>query len=153
MASFTALRSNFTPSVTADNWTVNQPTTGAVGKIEWISWGGNLGSSGSYRTRWARPTAAGSTITALTLQGSNLVVSAAGQAASTWTTQPTLPSEPTGLFSIAWNPFGGAGILTLPAYSGWMFVGGASSGGNQISCRNDAGTDAGASSYGVQWAE
>lgn len=152
MSGFSALRSNFTPATNADNWTASMPTTGAVGTIQWISWGGNLGSSGSYRTRWARPTAAGATITALTLNPANPGTTAQGQCASTWTTQPTFPGEPTGLYSIAWNPFGGAGILTLPSYAGWLFVGGAGA-NSQISCRNDAGTDAGASSYGVQWGE
>jgi hypothetical protein len=152
MSSFSALRSNFTPSTTADNLTANMPTAGVVGRVEWISWGGNLGTSGSYRTRWSRPTAAGTTITALTLSPGNPGTTAVGQAASSWSSQPTLPAEPIGLFSISWNPFGGAGILTLPSFSGWLFVGGTGT-AQQISCRNDAGVDAGASSYGIQWAE
>lgn len=152
MSSFSALRSNFTPATNADNWTANMPTTGVVGRIEWVSWGGNLGTSGSYRTRWSRPTAAGVTPTLLTLNPSNPGATAIGQGVSGWTTQPTLSGEPTGLFSMSWNPFGGAGVLTLPAYSGWLFVGGGGA-ASQISCRNDAGTDTGFSSYGVQWSE
>lgn len=153
MSSFTALRSNFTPATSADNWTlVMNAVTGFVGRIEWISWGGNLGTSGSYRTRWSRPTANGVTATLLTPTPANPVGSGTGYVASGWTTQPTVPAEPTGLFSIAWNPFGGAGILTLPSYSGWLLVGGVV-GAAEVSCRNDAGTDAGASSYGLQWAE
>ncbi len=128
-------------------------TVGAVAMVESISWGGNLNTATSYRSCWARPTANGATIVAQTPQSGNPGTTPLVQLATRWTTQPTIPAEPAALLEMAWNAFGGVGIMTFPVYGSWMVTGSATAGSQQLSCRNRLGTDANGSSYYVNWRE
>jgi hypothetical protein len=153
MASFGGGNAAFTPSTTADNWTLNMNTVGAIGTIESISWGGNLNTATSYRTVWTRPTANGVTAVTQTPVQGNPGAAPLSQLVTGWTTQPTLPAEPAGLLNMTWNAFGGVGLMTFPVYGSWLVAGSATAGSAQISCRNRLGTDANGSSYGVNWRE
>lgn len=153
MASYGGGVAAFTPNTSNDNWTLNMNTVGAVAMIESISWGGNLNTATSYRTAWSRPTANGATIVSQTAIQGNPGTTPLTQLATGWTTQPTLPAEPAALLEMAWNAFGGVGIMTFPVYGSWMITGSATAGSQQLSCRNRLGTDANGSSYYVNWRE
>lgn len=154
MASFGGGNSAFTPSTSADNWTLNVTTSGVAAMVESISWGGNLNTATSYRTCWARPTANGITVgTTCVLNAGNPGSSANSQLVLSWTTPPTLSSEPSALLEMAWNAFGGVGIMTFPVYGSWIFTGTTTAGTQQLSCRNRLGVDASGSSYYVNWRE
>ena len=155
MPTFTAGNGAFTPSTTNDNWTLDAVGTGVFGKIIAIGWGGRLTTSTGYRTRWVRPTAAGTGgKTALTIGFHQPnYTTAAFTATSTYaTTQPTLPADPAGnLWAQDWNAQGGVGMIVLPLANPWWVSTGVLQGA--FSCRNIAGTDASGSSYEVTWEE
>ena len=154
MAQYAVNNANFTPATTQDNWALDTNATTAIGKVKWFSWGGNLNTASSYRTRWYRPTTVGSgTFTALTTQGGNPATTAIVRA-GTFATQLTPPTEPAGLFEVAWNAFGGGGTIILPIGGEWLMLGnGATTVASQIGCRNALGTDANGSSYSATWEE
>ena len=152
MVSFSGMRAAFTPSTSADNWTLHADAGGDLAKVRYVTWGGELTASTAYRTRFVRPTTGGSTPTAGATEGANPRFATPNSAFVTgWTTQPTLPSTPDALFLTSWNAHGGLGILVLPPGSEWEVINGLLQA--QLSCRNDVGTDANGSSYGVSWEE
>ena len=59
MPGFVGNRTAFTPSLTADNFTLEGDVAGDYARIRWINWGGELTVSTAYRSWWARPTTAG----------------------------------------------------------------------------------------------
>src|SRR6516164_7639732 len=97
MASFGGGNAAFTPSTSADNWTLNVNTVGGIAMVESIAWGGNLNTATSYRTTWTRPTANGATAVTQTPVQGNPGTSPMTQLVTGWTTQPTIPAEPAGL--------------------------------------------------------
>lgn len=155
MPTFHGGNGGFTPSTTNDCWTLTAVGTGVFGKITMIGWGGRLATSTGYRTRWTRPTAAGTGgKTALTIgYGSPNYTTAAFLLTSTFaTTQPTLAADPAGnLWAQDWNAQGGLGAIVMPLANPWWVATGVLQG--EFSCRNVAGTDATSSSYHVQWEE
>jgi hypothetical protein len=156
MPSFNGGNAAFTPSTTNDSWTLDfGVTAGTFGKVVMISWGGSLTTSTGYRTRWTRPTAAGTgTRTAITLGYSqpNYVAAGATLVSTYATTQPTLAADPAGnLHRQDWNGQGGVGVIALPLANPWWMSNGVLTGA--ISCRNTLGTDSSGSSYHVTWEE
>lgn len=155
MPTFSAGNGAFTPSTTNDNWTLDAVGTGVFGKIVMIGWGGRLTTSTGYRTRWTRPTTAGTGAkTALTIGFSQPNYAAAAfTATSTYaTTQPVLAADPSGnLWAQDWNAQGGVGVIVPPLANPWWVATGVLQGA--LSCRNIAGTDANGSSYHVEWEE
>lgn len=153
MSTYSGSNSNFTPSVSADNYVLDGNGTGAVGIIESIGWGASLNTATSYRTTWARPTAnASSTFSALGAQSGNPGGTPACRL-GTFATQATIPGEPGGLYTVAWNGFGGIGFITMPINGAWVVANSGTAGVQQICCRNRAGTDASASTYSMSWRE
>jgi hypothetical protein len=155
MPTFTAGNGAFTPSTTNDNWTLDSVGTGVFGKIVAIGWGGQLTTSTGYRTRWVRPTAAGTGAkTALTIgfHQPNYTTAAFTATSTFATTQPTLPADPSGnLWAQSWNAQGGVGMVVLPLANPWWVSTGVLQG--EFSCRNVNGVDANGSSYEVTWEE
>ena len=157
MAQFSGNNAAFTPSTAADNWVLDCGTsTASIGRVKWFSWGGNLNTATSYRTRWFRPTTvASSTFTAVgTIQGTNPGATATCRF-GTFATVATPPAEPGGLYEAVWNAFGGGGTIVLPIGGEWQIY---SSNATvtttgQIACRNAAGVDASGSGYSVGWEE
>lgn len=149
MPTYTSNNGAFTPSTSQDNWTLDSQSTGVFGKIVMIGWGGQLTTSSGYRTRWTRPTAAGSsTFTALTNAYHQPNYTSFGSRVGTFATPPTLAADPSGnLWGQSWNAQGGVGVIVPPLANPWWFVNGALQG--QISCRNINGVDANGSSYDV----
>ena len=145
----------FTPSTTNDNYTLEAVGTGVFGKIVEIGWGGRLTTSTGYRTRWTRPTAAGTGArTAITVAFAqpNYVTNACLLTSTYASTQPTLAADPAGnLWAQDWNAQGGVGVIAMPLANPWWLVTGVLQA--SISCRNIAGTDASGSSYHVTWEE
>jgi hypothetical protein len=139
----------FTPSTSADNFTWDTQSAGVFGKVVAIGWGGRLTTSTNYRTRWTRPTAAGTgTFTALTSAFHQPNYTALGSRVGTFSNVPTLPADPGGnLWAQDWNAQGGVGMIVMPLANPWWGVNGVLQG--QISCRNVAGTDANGSSYEI----
>lgn len=153
MAQFGGGNAAFTPSTSADNWTLDANAAGEVGLVKMIGWGGRGTTSTGYRTRWARPsTNASSTFTSLNPQGTRPAAVAVCQF-GTFATAATLPADPANLYAVDWNVLGGGGEIVLPIGGEWMVVSSATAGHQQISCRNVAGTDANLSNYTVQWEE
>jgi hypothetical protein len=153
MPNFTVNNGGFTPSTAADNYTLDAQAAGVVARVVMISWGGSGTTSIGYRTRWTRPTGVGSsTFTSLSPAASNPNYPTPGARAGSFATQPTLAADPaSNLFATDWNVQGSLGILVHPVADPWFIVFGAAT--QQISCRNTKGTDAGLSSYGLEWAE
>jgi hypothetical protein len=155
MPTFAGGNGAFTPSTTNDSWTIDAVGTGVFGKIVEIGWGGRLTTSTGYRTRWTRPTAAGTGAkTALTIAAHqpNYAAAAFTLTSTYATTQPTLPADPAGnLWAQDWNSQGGVGVIAMPLANPWWVVTGVLQGA--LSCRNVAGTDASGSSYHVVWEE
>lgn len=152
MSTHSAGNGAFTPATNQDNWTLDSQTAGIFGKVIAIGWGGRLTTSTGYRTRWVRPTTAGSsTFTALTTNHHQPNQTSPGARVGTFATAPTLPSDPSNLWAQDWNAQGGLGAIVLPLANPWWFVNGVLQG--QISCRNVAGTDANGSSYECTWEE
>lgn len=149
MPTYTSGNGAFTPATNQDNWTLDSQTAGVFGKIISVGWGGRLTTSTGYRTRWTRPTTAGSsTFTALTNAYHQPNYASVGSRVGTFATAPTLAADPAGnLHAQDWNAQGGMGMVVMPLANPWMFVNGILQG--QISCRNIAGTDASGSSYEV----
>ena len=154
MPTWTGGNGAFTPSTTIDNYVVDfAPTAGTTGKVVAFGWGGRLTTSTGYRTRWVRPTTAGSSsFTALTQAfGSPNFVTVGGRigfytTAGNSSASPLLPADPGGnLWAQDWNAQGGVGMVVLPLANPWQVISGVLQG--QISCRNIAGTDASGSSY------
>jgi hypothetical protein len=128
-------------------------TTGNLGRVRLVTWGGRLTTATGYRTRWARPSTEGSsTFTTLTPVALSPYFTTPNCRAGTFATAPTLPTDPSNLWAEDWNAFGGGGSLVLPLGAEWVFANTAT-GYKQISCRNVAGTDANGSSYGGTWEE
>jgi hypothetical protein len=162
MPTFNFNNGSFTPNITQTNagqdcWSLDAgAAAGSFGKIVEFNWGGRLTTSTGYRTRWVRPTAAGTgTRTAGTLQSSNpnyataqLVPLLNGGYA---TLQPALPADPIALYAQDWNAQGGVGAIVLPLANPWWVVNGVLQG--TISCRNIAGVDPSGSTYGTIWEE
>jgi hypothetical protein len=160
MPTFTGGAGAMTPATNNDNWNLDYGVTaGTFGKVIAIGWGGRLTSSGGYRTRWTRPTTAGSsTFNTCTLAFHQPNYVAAGgrlginTATTAWNTAATLPADPAGnLWAQDWNAQGGVGVIVPPLANPWWIVNGVLQG--QIACRNVAGTDVGLSSYEVTWEE
>lgn len=151
MPSYTSGNGAFTPSTSQDNWCLDPQSAGVFCKVVAIGWGGQLTTSTGYRTRWTRPTTAGSsTFTALTNAYHNLSFSTMGSRVGTWATAPTLASDPAGnLWAQSWNAQGGVGMVVMPLANPWWSSYVASGGYGQIACRNVNGTDASGSSYEV----
>ena len=153
MPTFTGSNGAFTPATNQDNYTLEADTAGDVAKVVSIGWGGRLTTSTGYRTRWTRPTTAGSsTFTALTKASHTPSYDTPLCRVGTFATAPTLAADPAGnLFSQDWNAHGGLGFVVLPLANPWYLIQGLLT--SQLSCRNIAGTDASGSSYQVTWEE
>lgn len=156
MPTFSGGNGAFTPSTTNDNWTLDMTAqTYYQATVRMFGWGGSNTSSAAYRTRWTRPTSAGTgSKTSLTLAYHDPNYnSAGGTLQSTYgTLQPVLASDPSGnLYATDWNNQGGVGVVALPLANPWLIIGGILQGG--LSCRNTKGTDASLSSYQVTWDE
>lgn len=139
-----------TPATNQDNWTLDAGASGTnFAKVIAIGWGGRLTTSTGYRTRWTRPTTAGSsTFTALTNAYHSPNFATVVTRVGTFATAPTLAADPAGnLWAQDWNAQGGMGMVVMPLANPWFLLTGILQG--QISCRNIAGVDAGASSYEV----
>ncbi len=150
MPTFSSGNGAFTPSTSQDNWTLDYlATAGSFGKVVQFGWGGRLTTSTGYRTRWTRPTTAGtSSFTLQTLAYHNPNYTSVQGRVGIYATAPTLATDPAGnLFQQDWNAQGGVGLIVLPLANPWQIANG--SGSSQISCRNVAGTDASGSSYEV----
>ncbi len=149
MPTLTSGNGAFTPSTSADSWNLDSTAAGAFGKVVAFGWGGRLTTSTGYRTRWTRPTTAGtSSFTVLTaaFQQPNYVTMLTR--VGTWANAATLATDPAGnLWAQDWNAQGGVGMIVLPLANPWWVLNGILQG--QISCRNVAGTDASGSSYEV----
>lgn len=160
MPTFNAGNGAFTPSTStgaaaAGNWTLDAVGTGVFGKVISVGWGGRLTTSTGYRTRWTRPTTAGSgTKTALTIGFAqpNYTTAAFTATASYATTNPVSATDPAGnLYATDWNAQGGLGILIHPLANPWWVATGVLQG--SLTCQNVAGNDASGSSYQVCWEE
>jgi hypothetical protein len=161
MPTFQGTQGAFTPATTNDNWALDfGVTAGTFGKITMIGWGGRLTTSTGYRTRWCRPTAAGTgTRNPLVVQPGQPNYSTAGATLCGGvgatlpygTAQPTLPTDPANLWAQDWNGQGGVGGIALPLNNPWWVVNGVTFG--TICCRNVAGLDPNGSEYSVQWEE
>lgn len=136
------------------NYTLHTTTAGTFGKVIAVGWGGSLTTSTGYRTRWSRPTtfaAAGATAVTIGYHQPNYITAAFVNADS-FTTQPTVPADPSGnLYATSWNGQGGLGILIMPLANPWWISQGILNGA--ISCHNVIGSDASNSSYEVTWEE
>lgn len=152
-ATFTASRGAFTPSLSADNWTLQtEPTTMAF--VRRISWGGRTSNSSPYRTRWCIPAVAPSgSPTFLSQVASNHGVSTVVRAVSAYaTTAATLPAESSNLFAQDWNAQGGEGELCFARSKAWVIMAlNAQTVNSFLCCRNTQGADANASEYSVTW--
>lgn len=153
MPAFTVERGAHTPATNQDNYTLDANTTGDVMEVVAIGWGGRLTTSTGYRTRWVRPSTAGTGIfTALTEGDHNPGYGTPLGRAGTYATAPVLGTDPAGnLFAVDWNAHGGLGYVALPLAAPWKIIAGVGQG--QISCRNIAGTDASGSNYSATWQE
>src|SRR5262245_10734329 len=157
MPSFTGHLSIATPSTSADNYTLVADTAGDTCRVRWVAWGGEVTASAAMRTRWTRPTTAGTgALTAITPGSQDpLYNTAACSLGSAYATTPgTLPTPPAGaLYLTSWNAHGGLGVMQLPPGTEWIVTNGLlpASGGGALSCRNDQGTSL--SSYGICWEE
>ncbi len=152
MPTYAATRIAFAPTITTDNLTMDAAAAGDVGEVIAIGWGGSLTTSTGYRTRWVRPTTAGMVITAGTAEAHTPGFATPLLAfATTWTTQPVIPSAPIALFAQSWNAHGGLGYVALPLAAPWRIVNGVLTG--ELSCRNDLGADSNGSSYQFTWTE
>lgn len=155
MPTFSGGNAAFTPSTTNDCWTIDSVGTGVFGKVISFSWGGSLTTSTGYRTRWTRPTAAGTggkTAITLAFNQPNYTAAAFTLTSTYATTQPTLAADPAGnLHRQDWNGQGGLGYIALPLNNPWWISTGVLQAA--LSCRNTLGTDASASSYHVSWEE
>jgi hypothetical protein len=153
MAAFSNGVANFTPSLSADNFTLDASVTplGLVGKVTAFSWGGSGTTSIGYRTRWVRPTTKGITSTAIVVGTPDLATP--GMAfVSSYSTPPVLPTENVGnLHYQNWNVQGGNGYIILADDSQWTIINGILQG--SVSCRNLAGVDNGLSNYFINWQE
>ena|ERR1700758_2153123 len=156
MAQFSAANANFTPvanATQANNFALTVLTAGQLVKVKMINWGGSGTTSTGYVTRWGRVNNTPATPAALTITPTspNAVALAS---CNTYTTQPTIAAQPSGLFQQNWNVLGGGGVVVLPIGGEWISVGGAlGSAFNQIACGNITGADANLSVYGVTWEE
>ena len=152
MPSFSGNQGAHTPSTTQDNWTLDADTAGDVLKVVSIGWGGRLTTSTGYRTRWVRPTTAGTGIfTALGTEVHSPGYPTPLGAFGTFGTAPVLPSDPDALHAQDWNAHGGVGYVVLPLSSPWWVINGLLT--DHLSCRNVAGVDANGSSYSLTWEE
>lgn len=151
MPTFSSGNGAFTPSTTVDNWNLDYiVTAGSFGKVVAIGWGGRLTTSTGYRTRWTRPTTAGtSSFTVLTnAYHQPNYVAVQGRVGQYKNVNPTLATDPAGnLWAQDWNAQGGVGMIVMPLANPWWVVNGVLQ--SQISCINIAGTDASGSSYEV----
>lgn len=151
MAYYSAQRAAFTPSTSADNFSMYM--NGGYLAVATIGWGGRGTGSAAYRTIWTRPTTNGVTFTAAaTVQ--KLTPGAGNPAANfvtNWSTQPVLPAEPNHLFAQDWDVHGGSGYLMLPETGRWILC--TTSTISHISCRNIVGTDPNLSTYWAIWEE
>lgn len=154
MPGFSGNRAAFTPSITADNFTLEGDVAGDYCRVRSVNWGGELVASAAYRTWWARPTVAGvgaPVLGEVEPLNPRYVTNLIEFVDSYLTTPPVAPTSPTGLFLTAWNAHGGLGILVLPPGMEWEIANGLLA--DSISCRNDAGVDANGSTYGISWEE
>src|SRR5229473_996304 len=63
MAVFYGNNAAFTPGTfaTGQNWVLDASTTGNIGRVIEVSWGGELTTTTAMRTRWVRPTTGATT--------------------------------------------------------------------------------------------
>lgn len=150
MSRYAGFRTGITPAAGVANW-VLEATATAAGRIQEVSWGGEVTTSTAMRTRIARDSAVGTGArTAGDVQKVNQLSPANGIFFSTTyaTTQPTIVAG--ALFGTSWNAHGG--VVRWLAAPGEEFVLHFSGAANlSVECRADAGT--GTSSYAVLWEE
>ncbi len=151
-----ANQSAFTPS-TQQNWVLDAGTTiiGNYGRVLEVSWGGELTTTTAMRTRWARPTNSGTTTFAAIgiVQQGNPNAGTTNSRFGTFTTVPTMPTAPAALYATSWNAHGGIGRWLASPGEEWMYMGGTTTGKNQVVCLNDVGLSATSMSAGVAWEE
>jgi hypothetical protein len=151
MAGYNTSRAAFTPSAT-QSLLLDADTAGDYGKVTKATWGGELVTSTAARTRWVRPSTAGSGIfTAVVIQGSH-PSNTARLRTGTYATPPTIPAAPEALLGISWNQHGGGGIWSASQPDEeWACLNGV--GQAQISCVQDVGVAATSMSTSVHWRE
>jgi hypothetical protein len=148
---------NTPASITASTTNVNNGvltvlTAGQLAKVKMFNWGGQSTTSTAYNTRWARVSNTAVTPTALLIQSTNPGVTPTATY-NTYGTAATATAA-SNLFSQSWNLLGGGGGIVLPIGGEWFVVGGALGQlYNQIGVGNVTGSDASASTYGMQWEE
>lgn len=134
-----------------NNGTLTMLTVGSMAKVVMFGWGGSDTSLISYSTRWARVTNTPATPAALTINSPPGITPIA--TFNTYTTTPTAPASPNGLWQVDWNSQGGGGTIVLPWGGQWPISGGAlGTTYSQIGCGNVVGASAN-TSFPVTWEE
>jgi hypothetical protein len=152
MPTFSASKGSFTPSATC-NWGLWADTAGEGAIVTKITWGGEAAASQPARTRWARPSAAATVITAPVVpqSGAPRAVTAGCSFGILTTTLALAAGE--SLYMDSWNAFGGTGIYNLEDYEAWQIIN-ATALFSQIVCAQDVNTNAlCVMSAGVVWRE
>ena len=151
MAGYSSSRAAFTPSAT-QNLVLDAQTAGNYGKVTKVTWGGELTASTAARTRWVRPSTAGSsTFTAIVIEGAHPSNTARNRA-GTFASAPTIPAAPEALLGISWNKHGGGGIWSASQPDEeWVVVNGVGQG--QIACVQDVDLTATSMSTSIHWKE
>ena len=152
MTVYFANNSAFTPS-TSMNWILDSSTTSNYARVLEVAWGGELTTTTAMRTRWLRPTTAGTTtFTNVGSIQSGHPGATAGFRFGTTSTQPTVPAAPAALYATSWNAHGGIGRWLAAPGEEWMILGFIAS-TQQIVCCQDIGVTATSMSAGVGWLE
>lgn len=151
MAGYGSARAAFTPSAT-QNVVLDADTAGDYAKVTKVTWGGELTASTAARTRWVRPSTAGSsTFTAVVIEA-NHPSNTPRCRAGTFASAPTIPAAPEALMGISWNKHGGGGIWSASQPDEeWCVINGVSQG--QIACVQDVDLTATSMSTSIHWRE
>jgi len=152
MAGYGCAKGQFTPSTTQNLVLDASVTAGNYAKMTKVTWGGELTASTASRTRWTRPTTAGSsTFTADPIQ-SNHPSNTPRLRTGTFATVPTLASASQALLAISWNKHGGGGIWSASQPDEeWVVLNGVSQG--QIVCAQDTDISNNSMSTSMHWRE
>lgn len=148
MALYNVHVASITPATNDDNWALTAGA-GKSGKIQEVSWGGEVTSSAAMCTRNARSSGQTGATTAATQAKTHPNSPTSGLVVATTfaTTQPTLDAG--NLFAISWNAHGGVVRWLAAPGQEWVIIGAATE--TVISNRNSVGTST--STYGLIWAD
>lgn len=132
MRSYTVSRQNVTPNTSNDLMTIIAPANKMI-RIKRVRASGEATASTTMRTLVSRSSSGsggGGALTAVKLNTSD--ATAGSTINSTWSSQPTLASEP--VYGEGWNAFGGGFDLTLDGREIYLVN------AEQLSIRNTVGT-------------